>query len=174
MMLLEEKRVDGGGEGWRGKRRERTDSVCGKRPNDILQITVAFREGSILHSGWHVGFATDEIESVLTVIGGGDVVETSLETELAASDESIKEKVQAIEQRPLSKRCIRVPIENLLGCLARRIERRGEDDTAERVALQVGTMRVEFSSTVSGVKTEGGVVDETGNLDVGGGLYPLC
>jgi hypothetical protein len=128
-----------------------------------------------LHSRWHVGFATDEIESVLTVIGGRDVVETSLETELAASDESIKEKVQVIEQRPLlSKCCIRVPIENLLGCLARRIERRGEDDAAERVALQVGTMRVEFSSTVIGVKTEGGVVDETGNLNVGRGLYPLC
>lgn len=99
--------------------------------------------------------ATNEIISVLAVVWGGDGVEAGLEAESIATNES-------------------VPVVHLSQSVPIRVSSAiGEDNTSERIALKISTMRIKLATFIGGVKSDTSVVNETNSLDVSRSLGPL-
>lgn len=69
---------------------------------------------------------------------------------------------------------LRVPVEDLgqlpVGGVSGSIR---EDDSTERVSLQIGSMRIKFSSRVRWVEIQPDVVDESDSLEISWGFHPL-
>jgi len=66
-----------------------TNAVDTVNTSNILECTITRGELAILGGRRHIVAASDEIVSVLTVVGRGDRIVTSLEAELVATDEAI-------------------------------------------------------------------------------------
>lgn len=100
-----------------------------------MKITITLGEGAVLNSRGHIIVTTDEIVYVLAVVGGGDGVIAGFEAELIASDECVP-VVYLSEGGPV----------RVSGSV-------GENNAAKRVALQIGTVRVKFTTLVCGVES---------------------
>jgi len=121
----------------------------------LLHIAITLSKLTILGGGRHVVCTTDEIVGVLAIIWGGYGVEASLEAELVSTNE-------------------RVPVEHLGERMAIGISSAiGEDDASERVTLEIGTVRIEFTTFVRGIQSNARVFDETDGLNIPTGFGPL-
>jgi len=113
-----------------------------------LNLTITLGERAILDSRGHVIVATDEIVYVLAVVGRSDGVVAGFKAELVTPDEC-------------------VPVVYLSEGVAVRVSGSvRENDAAEGVALQIGTVRVKFTTLVCGVESYAWIIDESADLDV--------
>jgi hypothetical protein len=119
---------------------------------EVLVITEAAQEGTIDVGGGSIVLATDTIEDVLAVVGG---VSTCGVASLEAEGSSTHEVV---------------PFDGLDEVTS---EGLGEEEGTEGVTTLISTVRVEFTSRVIRGNVDELLLDETGDLDVVGGLHEL-
>lgn len=105
-------------------------SINGIDANDVLNFTITLGERAILDSRRHIIVATDEIVYVLAVVGRSDRVIAGFKAELVASDECVP-VVYLSKGGPI----------RVSGSV-------GKNNAAKRVALQIGTVRVKFTTLV--------------------------
>jgi hypothetical protein len=116
---------------------------------EVLVITKAGLESSVLGSVGGVVRAADTIKDVLAEVGGiGTSGVADLEAESIATHEV-------------------VPFNNLLvGVVGAIAESVREDETTKRISSQVSTVGIEFTTKIVRLDVDQGLIDETNNLDV--------
>ena len=130
-----------------------------------MKLTITLGERAILDSRGHIIVATDEIVYVLAVVGRSDGVIAGFEAELVTPNESVTRAINI----PLCQGAgyVRVPVVYLSEGLPIRVSGSvGENDAAKRIALQISTVRVKFTTLVCGVESYACVTDESDDLDV--------
>jgi len=123
---------------------------------EVLVITLAGLECAVLGVVGSIVGASDTIEDMLAVVGS---MGTGRVADLEAEDVTTHEVV------PFNYLLVTVVVAVRPGG--------GVDQATERIATEVGTMRVKLSSEVIRGEVNEGLVDETDNLDVVGGLHEL-
>lgn len=123
---------------------------------EVLVVTLARFECSVLGVVGSIVSASDTIEDMLAVVGSiGTGRVAGLEAECATAHEVV----------PLNHLLVTVVVAVRPGG--------GVDKATEGVATEVGTVRVKLSSVVIRGEVNEGLVDETNNLDIVGGLHEL-
>jgi len=130
-------------------------SWIGVDAREVLVVTLAGLESTVLGSVWRVVGASDTVVNMLAVassVGASRVA--SLKTESIAAHEV-------------------VPLDDLLVGAVVTGPSGGVEETAERVTTEIGTVGIELSSKVIRLEVDEGLVDKTNDLDVVWGPHEL-
>jgi len=126
---------------------------------EVLVVTQARLEDTVLVRSRSIVLAADTIEEMLAVVGGVRIQRvTRLETEHVGAHEVV----------PFND------LDHVGGAVGIALRQAvGEDESTKGVTTFVSTVRVHLSSTVIRVHVDQALLDPTSNLDVGRGLHEL-